>query len=360
MTTAPAVRKDPRVATVRGMLQEMQEQIKTALPKMVDPERFIRVCMTTIRTSPGLLECTPESLLGAIMRAAQLNLEPDNVLGRAYLVPYGTECTFIIGYKGLIELARRSGQVKDIYANIIYENEPFDIEMGTDRRIKHTPLPPEQRGEKKIGAYSVCHLMNGAHSFHFMWISEIEEIRDKFSKSAKSSYSPWKTRPEAMMLKTVVRQHSKWLPLTVQAQEAAARDEAVEMGIAHDLHLGDDEMLDTASAKAGDKTADNTAALAQRIKDDDGKKITGERLSDAQDEDITALVTKHKISDDATCAPCPTPASPDAAFWACSPSHCSPSRVSSFASTFPPRRLIPGTLASSPTSRCLPAACWDW
>lgn len=307
MTTSamPAIRKDARVTTIRDMLEGMQGQIKTALPKMVDPERFIRVCMTTIRTNPDLLECTPESLLGAIMRAAQLNLEPDNVLGRAYLVPYKTECTFIIGYKGLIELARRSGQVKDIYANIVYINEPFEIEMGTSRYIKHTPLSPKQRGKTKVGAYSVCHLMNGAESFHFMWLSEIHEIRDKFSKSASSKYSPWKTRPEEMEKKTVVRQHSKWLPLTVEAQHAAARDEAIDAGIAHDLQLGDDEMLDTASAKAGDRTADNAAALSQRIKDagegkggdDEGKDAEEALINKAQDKAITALVKKHKITD---------------------------------------------------------------
>ena len=131
-----------------------------------------------------MLECTPESVIGAIMRAAQLNLEPDNVLGRAYLVPYGAECTLIIGYKGMIELARRSGQVKDFYANVVYENEPFEIEYGTDRHIKHSPLPPEDRGVKKIGAYSICALVNGVKSSHWLWTSEIEEIRDKYSKSA--------------------------------------------------------------------------------------------------------------------------------------------------------------------------------
>ncbi len=301
-TTTPAVRKDSRVTTIREMLQGMQNQIKTALPKMVDPERFIRVCMTTIRTNPDLLDCAPESLLGAIMRAAQLNLEPDNVLGRAYLVPYKTECTFIIGYKGLIELARRSGQVKDFFANVVYENEPFDIDLGTDRFIKHSPLPPEERGEKKVGAYSVCALMNGAKSFHWMWNSEIEEIRDKFSKSATSKYSPWKTREDEMYKKTVVRAHSKWLPLTVEAQNAAAMDEAVDMGIAHNIQLGGDEILDTASAKAADKTAEKAAELSQRIKGaSDEKAIKGAEatITGAQDKRIAALVKKQKVSDDA-------------------------------------------------------------
>lgn len=309
MTSTPAVTQSAEVATVQALLTSMEGEIQKALPKAAGGvERFMRICLTTIRTSPGLLKCSQASLLGAIMRSAQLNLEPCNVLGRAYLVPYGKECTFILGYKGMIELVRRSGQVKEFYAEIVYDNEPFDIVLGTERHIDHKPLPPSKRGDKMLGAYSVCIMTNGTRSFHWMWNEEIEYIRDTASQSASHSSSPWKKYPTSMYKKTAVRQHSKWLPLSIEAQEAAAMDEAIEMGTAHNIYLAEGEALDMDSATAGDRTAENAAALRERIKDakpDTDGEQPPERapgtsmLTPDQDEIITALMKKNKITDDA-------------------------------------------------------------
>ena len=121
--------------TIFDIIQAGAKQFATALPKHVNSERFVRIAITTIRQNPKLAKCSQESLLGALMVSAQLGLEP-GTLGQCYLIPFenkkaGTvECQFQIGYKGLIELLRRSGQLSDIYSYTVYENDDFNIEYG--------------------------------------------------------------------------------------------------------------------------------------------------------------------------------------------------------------------------------------
>ena len=140
-TTAVAEKKNK---TIFDVIQSGAKQFATALPKHINSERFVRIAITTIRQNPKLAKCSQESLLGALMVSAQLGLEP-GTLGQCYLIPFenkkaGTvECQFQIGYKGLIELLRRSGQLSDIYSYTVYENDDFNIEYGLSRTLTHKP-----------------------------------------------------------------------------------------------------------------------------------------------------------------------------------------------------------------------------
>ncbi len=216
-TTAVAEKKSK---TIFDVIQAGAKQFATALPKHINSDRFVRIAITTIRQNPKLAQCNQESLLGALMVSAQLGLEP-GVLGQCYLIPYGRECQFQIGYKGMIELLRRSGQLKDIYAYSVYENDEFEMTYGLDRDLKHKPNL--QNKGNFIGCYCVAVLKDDARAFEYMTKDEIEAHGKKFSKTYGNG--PWKTDFEAMAHKTVVKKMLKWLPLSVEFLEMANRDE---------------------------------------------------------------------------------------------------------------------------------------
>ena len=216
-TTAVAEKKQK---TIFDVIQAGAKQFATALPKHINSDRFVRIAITTIRQNPKLAQCNQESLLGALMVSAQLGLEP-GVLGQCYLIPYGRECQFQIGYKGMIELLRRSGQLKDIYAYSVYENDEFEMTYGLDRDLKHKPNL--QNKGNFIGCYCVAVLKDDARAFEYMTKEEIEAHGKKFSKTYGNG--PWKTDFEAMAHKTVVKKMLKWLPVSVEFLEMANKDE---------------------------------------------------------------------------------------------------------------------------------------
>lgn len=214
------IKKENKPKTIFDVIQAGAKQFATALPKHINSDRFVRIAITTIRQNPKLAQCSQESLLGALMVSAQLGLEP-GTLGQCYLIPYGRECQFQIGYKGMIELLRRSGQLKDIYAYSVYENDDFEITYGLDRNLIHKPNL-ENKGNF-LGCYCVAILKDGAKAFEYMTKEEIEAHAKKFSKTFGNG--PWKTDFEAMAHKTVVKKMLKWLPLSVEFLENIEKDD---------------------------------------------------------------------------------------------------------------------------------------
>lgn len=206
--------------TIFDVIQAGAKQFATALPKHINTDRFVRIAITTIRQNPKLAQCSQESLLGALMVSAQLGLEP-GTLGQCYLIPYGRECQFQIGYKGMIELLRRSGQLKDIYAYSVYENDDFEITYGLDRNLIHKPNLAN-KGDF-LGCYCVAILKDDTRAFEYMTKEEIEAHAKKFSKTFGNG--PWKTDFEAMAHKTVVKKMLKWLPLSVEFLENIEKDD---------------------------------------------------------------------------------------------------------------------------------------
>ena len=206
--------------TIFDIIQAGAKQFATALPKHINTDRFVRIAITTIRQNPKLAQCSQESLLGALMVSAQLGLEP-GTLGQCYLIPYGRECQFQIGYKGMIELLRRSGQLKDIYAYSVYENDDFEITYGLDRNLIHKPNLANKGNF--LGCYCVAILKDDTRAFEYMTKEEIEAHAKKFSKTFGNG--PWKTDFEAMAHKTVVKKMLKWLPLSVEFLENIEKDD---------------------------------------------------------------------------------------------------------------------------------------
>ncbi|NCB40716.1 MAG: hypothetical protein EOM80_18300, partial [Erysipelotrichia bacterium] len=221
------------INTIRALLEKSKGQIAMALPKHLSADRIIRVAMTSIQRTPQLLECDPITLVGAIIQSSQLGLEPDGILGHAYLVPFRNtkknrmEVQFIPGYKGLIDLARRSGQVNRISAHVVYENETFTMEYGTKEILEHKPLPPSTRGDRK-GVYAVAVLNDGSAHFEWLWNEEIEAVK---RQSKAGNFGPWKTHEDEMIRKTAIRRLVKYLPLSVELAKAAAVDELADAGV---------------------------------------------------------------------------------------------------------------------------------
>lgn len=218
--------------TIYDIIKAGEKQFAAALPKHLNSERFTRIAITTIRQNPKLAECNAESLLGSLMTIAQLGLEP-GVLGQCYLIPFknnklGTiECQFQLGYKGMIELLRRTGQLSDIYAYTVYSNDEFSIEYGLERTLKHIPAftNPEGRGEI-VGFYSVAILKDGTRAFEYMTKREVIDHEEKYRKGNFKN-DIWNKNFEEMALKTVTKKMLKWLPISVEMIENLRKDEQV-------------------------------------------------------------------------------------------------------------------------------------
>jgi recombination protein RecT len=172
------------------------------------------------------MECDPISFIGSIMFCAQLGLEPGGPLGHVYLVPYGKSVTPILGYKGMIELARRSGQIVSISAHEVYEKDHFDFEYGLDEKLCHKPNMKGDRGAF-IGAYAIAHIVGGGHQIEVMSKKDIDNIKNR---SKANNGGPWVTDYPEMSKKTVIRKLFKYLPVSVEIQRAVATDEMSELG----------------------------------------------------------------------------------------------------------------------------------
>ncbi|HLR43060.1 MAG TPA: recombination protein RecT [Pseudogracilibacillus sp.] len=240
-----AVAKD-KPKTIEDYLKQMAPAMSQALPKHMDVDRLMRLTMTTIRTTPELRNADMGSLLGGVMQAAQLGLEP-GLLGQCYLLPFKnnkkgiTEVTFIIGYKGMIDLARRSGHIQSIYAHAVYENDDFEYELGLNPTLKHTPSMESDKGAF-IGSYAVAHFKDGGYQMEFMPKAEIEKRRNA-SPGGRSKFSPWNNYYEEMANKTVIRHMWKYLPISVEVQQAVAHDEGTGRDI-KDITPDDDLFLE--------------------------------------------------------------------------------------------------------------------
>lgn len=211
-----------------ALLAKMGPEIARALPKHITAERMSRIALTALRTNPKLGECTPGSFLGAVLSAAQLGLEPNTPLGYCYLIPYKREATLQIGYQGMLELARRSGMVRAIYAYAVKDGDEFSYELGLEPKLVHKPSSATDREKKPIThVYAVAKLKDGEPVFTVMTRAQVEERR---RRSRAANDGPWVTDYEAMALKTAIRQLYKWLPKSAEIATALVLDEAPELG----------------------------------------------------------------------------------------------------------------------------------
>lgn len=229
-----APREDSRIATVRGLLSRSIPEIRKALPKYMDPDRMARLALTAIRSDAKLLACTAESLIGSVMKAAQVGLEIDGILGHAYLVPFHnrreqvSECQLIVGYKGLVALARRSKQIETIEGHAVFEADAFAYQYGSSAFLKHVPARGREKGEL-IGAWAMTRFRGASFpQFEFLDREDIEAVR---RRSRQADSGPWKTDYAAMAIKTALRRHSKIWPLSPIERTLIETEDLIEAGV---------------------------------------------------------------------------------------------------------------------------------
>ncbi len=259
------------IATIKDankVLEVMKPQLALAVPAHVSVDRLCRVILNALQTTPALLNCDRNSFMKAAMTVAVLGLEPEGVLGQAYLVPYKGQVQAQIGYKGLIRLARNSGEVSTLVAHEVCANDHFDYEWGLNERLEHKPAEGD-RGEL-THVYAVAKFKDGSHHFEVMSKAEVEKIR-LASPSAQSTFSPWNSHYAEMAKKTAIRRIAKYLPLSIQ--RATAINAAFENGkianIAPETDIIDieaDEVQADAPATADAKPASKLDALEAGLK----------------------------------------------------------------------------------------------
>lgn len=237
-STQIAVQQKKKLDTMKGYILAKKDELFQALPKHVTPDRMLSVVMDNIRKNPDLLDCTPVSVLQCIADCSVLGLQPNSVLGHAYLVPFNNrkegikECQLIVGYKGLIDLARRSGTVSTVVMEVVYEGDEFDYGLGDDSYIHHHPSDDIDREEKPIThVYAVVKLRDGGVQRKVWTKAKIDKHAKRYSKAYGKGYdSPWSTDYATMAKKTVIRDmiNRGEVPVSAELQTQTMREEIIE------------------------------------------------------------------------------------------------------------------------------------
>lgn len=241
-----------------AQINQMQSAVKRALPSVMTPERFTRIAVSALSTTPKLAECHPMTFIGAMMTAAQLGLEPNTPLGQAYLIPFWNgktkrlECQFQLGYKGMIDLAYRSGQISSIQAHVVYENDTFEYSFGLDPTLKHVPAIKDRGTPHAV--YAVFKTKDGGFGYEVMPWEDVIAHGQRFSKTYGNG--PWQTNPEEMAKKTVLKRVLKYAPLSSEFVKAAVADGTVKDQIADDMSDIPSLIIDTEAEDAPEAGAE--------------------------------------------------------------------------------------------------------
>ena len=240
----------PLVA-MQGTLEKMADKFREALPPTMDESKFISVLKLTLNKNPKLLQADKNSLLQTFMSAAKDGLYLD---GReAAAVQYGQSVQYIPMVEGIIKVLHNSGLIKTISAEVVYENDLFDYELGTKPQLTHKPLIVGDRG-KPICVYAIAVTTNGGEYMELMNMQEIEKCR-AVSKASSSPHSPWVKWFDQMAKKTVMHRIAKRLP----------KNDAINSVVAVD----DDNFVDVTPNAKPSEPKDSLSRLKESIGMDD-------------------------------------------------------------------------------------------
>lgn len=206
-------------------LSGMKDRIAAVLPKHLTADRVLQMAATTIHRNPAIAKCSPASLLGSVMQASILGFPPVDALGYCYFVPYGKDVQFQIGYRGYVELARRSGKIKMVYAEVVREGDEFVCEMGLEPKLTHKPQFDSSK--KLTHVYGVVHFTDGGYNFVVLSKSDVERLRMRSPMQKGEPAGAWKTDYEAMAKAKALKQLSKYMPLNIDQQAVIASDETI-------------------------------------------------------------------------------------------------------------------------------------
>lgn len=286
MTTAPTQTnnskaispKGDKLNTLKALFERSKPSMAAVMPKHMPPERILKIALSAASRTPLLLQCTPESILLAVMQCAQLGLEPNTPLGLAYLVPYKNnrkvenqwittyEAQFIPGYRGLVKLAHQSGEITTVRSRVVREGDVFEVELGSDERLVHRPNLALDEGatlNQLVAVYAVAQFKNGATQFEVMSKAQVDGIR---TRSKASENGPWSTDYEEMARKTVLRRLCKSLPLSTELSSALEAQARAEGGDAPDYGEIAEVLPNAPELTAGNRVTSATDALKSQLR----------------------------------------------------------------------------------------------
>ena len=268
-----------------GTKAMLRDSIPASLAHRVSPESIAsnvyRVCLQAMATAkpgkPGLLDCTPSSIINAAAEGAAVGLVPGRgITAEGYIIPYKGQATWVTSYRGLIVLAVRSGEIKTVKAGIVYENDAImyrDLERGEQpdwgavyveetgfERPRHYINPRGERGER-LWAYSCARMSNGEVTSTYMTIPEVCAIRDGAPHKGKSE--PWVLHFDEMAKKTTTRRAAKTWPLSVEDLQRVLRDAEAEAPEDRHLVVDGGTLGTTANVAAAEAQTSTKRVLAQ-------------------------------------------------------------------------------------------------
>ncbi len=230
--TGKQVTKPKNISELSQFLAGRMGQIKSVISNKLTPEKMARIALNELRSNAYLAKIAmenPGSFVNAIVQASHLGLEIGGTLGQAYLVPFKGEIKMMPGYRGLISLARRSGEISSIKAEVVYQKDTFDLVLGLETKVTHIPNLDGDRGEPKL-AYMVAHFKDGGSHFEWMTVAEVMKIKARSSAVKSGKETPWDTDRDEMIKKTIIRRGWKYLPMSIEMQDAEKIDSAVDQG----------------------------------------------------------------------------------------------------------------------------------
>lgn len=234
------VKRKDRVSDMRALIENphMLRQLSLAAPNHLRPERIARIAMTALQNQPKLLECTWQSVAGCIMTCTQLGLELEATQGQAYMVPYGKVATLIVGYRGMMTLALRTGAIVSIEARVVREGDVFEYtdEPPSLRHVRDLDGNPDAP-MRDVYAVAVHNDASQYRQYEVLSAKQIAAIKDR--SQARSS-GPWVTDPAEMWRKSAVRRLCKYLTQSPELSAAVTLDEQADAGMTQTLAIVDD------------------------------------------------------------------------------------------------------------------------
>jgi recombination protein RecT len=295
----------PGTTVARNPLENL---LRAAVPKMMDvlpksssivPEKIIRMALLDVSQNEKLAECTPISIVTAVMHAAALGLHVGPFLGEAWLVPFKGRCQLIPGYRGLLKLAHQGLTVGGVEARLVYADDEFETRYGTDPMIIHIPdFEGERTDDKIIATYMVAKMRSGEVQFNVMTRDEVEKRR-KSSRAGQSEDGPWMKWYPEQVLKTAVRTGVKMLPASADSEAYERLNAAVELDNRFDTGkiTAPNAVLDTESSLSEDlaaQTRESAGDLRERVKN---SRTTTAKVVE-NDPDLQAELERQRIMDE--------------------------------------------------------------
>lgn len=253
-----------------ALIDQLKRQVALALPKHLNADRMARIALTAFHQNPQLKDCDPRSVFASVVVASQMGLEP-GVQGQGYLIPYKTTCTFVPGWRGLVDLAQRSGR-SSVWTGAVFQGDEFDYDYGSNPHVNHKPCG-EDDAKLMTHTYAIGRIRGAEYPVIEVWpVAKIWRHRDRFNKVGSRHYSF--NHPEMYARKVPLLQVLKYMPSSIEMARAEEVEAASETGQEIDLQRAIDgsfsvsqtpEQPQQAEAKQEGATQTNTPPAGESL-----------------------------------------------------------------------------------------------